>query len=149
MKILAKNKKAFHDYEVLEKFEAGIVLHGYEAKSLRSGQCNLKGSYVSIQKGEVWTKNVHISLYKHSSITDYDPTRPRKLLLTKKEISKLASQESQKGVTIIPLDIHLKNNFAKMTIGICRGKKLHDKRTDLKKRAHEKEIRQTLRNLNR
>jgi len=144
MKILAKNKKAFHDYEILEKFIAGIVLRGYEIKALRNNQVNLKGSYISIKDGGIWTKNVHISLYKHASITDYDPTRPRKLLLTKKEIAKLTSQEAQKGITIVPLDLYLKNNFAKMTIGICRGKKLHDKRTDLKKKAQQKEIDQTL-----
>ena len=148
MKILAKNKKALHDYEVLEKFVAGIVLHGYEMKALRVGQVNLKGSYVSLKSGEAWAKNIHISPYKHASIKDYDPTRPRKLLLTKKEIAKLTSQESQKGITIVPLDIHLKNNLAKMSIGVCRGKKLHDKRADLKKKAQQKEINQTIKRLN-
>lgn len=149
MKILVKNKKALHDYEVLDKFEAGIVLKGYEIKAIRNGQANLKGSYISIQKGEAWTKNLHISRYKHASIKDYDPLAPRKLLLTKKEIQKITSAESQKGTTIVPLDIHLKNNYAKMTVGICRGKKLHDKRTDLKRKAQDKEVRQTLKNFNR
>lgn len=149
MKTLAKNKKAFHDYEVLEKFEAGIVLKGYEVKALRTGQCNMKGSYVSLKSGEAFTKNLHISLYKHASVTGYDPLAPRKLLLSKKEIQKLSSAESQKGTTIVPLDLHLKNNLVKMTIGICRGKKLHDKRSDLKKKAQNKEIAQTLKNFNR
>ncbi len=144
MKILSKNKKALHDYEVIEKCVAGIVLTGPEIKALRSGQCNLKGSYISLKSGEAWTQNVHIGLYKHANLKDYDPLKPRKLLLSKKEIGKLTSQEAQKGITIVPLDIHLKNNFAKMTIGICRGKKLHDKRADLKKRAQQKEINQTL-----
>ena len=145
---LAQNKKAYHDYEILEKFTAGMVLQGYEAKSLRLGQCNLKGSYVTIKNDEVWTQNVHISLYKHASIPDYNPTRPRKLLLNRKEIQKLSSQESQKGITIVPLDIFLKNNLIKMTIGICRGKKLHDKRDTLKKKAQQKEIDQTLKKYN-
>ncbi|MBU1018520.1 MAG: SsrA-binding protein SmpB [Patescibacteria group bacterium] len=144
---LCHNKKALHDYEVLEKLVAGIVLKGYEIKALRNNQGNLKGSYISLKSGEAWTKGLHISPYKHASVKDYDPKAPRKLLLTKKEIQKLTSAESQKGTTIVPLDIHLKNNRAKMTIGICRGKKLHDKRADLKKRAQDKEIRQTLKNL--
>lgn len=146
---IAQNKKAYHDYEILEKFTAGMVLRGHEVKSLRSGQCNLKGSYVTIKNDEAWTQNVHISLYKQASIQDYNPTRPRKLLLSKKEIEKISSQEAQKGITIVPLDIFLKNNLIKMTIGICRGKKLHDKRDDLKKKAQQKEINQTLKKYNR
>lgn len=145
-KILAKNRKAFHDYEIIDKMEAGVVLKGYEIKALRNGQANLKGSYVSIKGNEAWTKGIHISLYKHANIKDYDPVAPRKLLLTKKEIQKLLSAEKQKGTTIVPLDIHLKNNMAKVEIGICRGKKLHDKRQDLKKKAQNKEIDQALKN---
>ena len=148
MTLIAQNKKAHHDYEILEKFETGIVLRGYEMKALRQNLVNLKGSYVSLKEGEVWTQNVHIGAYKHAAITDYDPIRKRKLLLTKREIAKLTSLVDQKGITIIPLDIHLKNNFAKMTIGVCRGKKLHDKRSSLKQKAAKKEIDQALKNFN-
>ena len=146
--LLIKNKKAYHDYEILDKFEAGIVLKGYEIKAIRNSQANLKGSYISIKNNEAWTQNLHISLYKQASVKNYDPLTPRKLLLTKKEIQKITSAESQKGTTIVPLDIHLKNNYAKMTIGICRGKKLHDKRTDLKKKAQDKEVKQALKKFN-
>ncbi len=144
MKILSKNKKAFHDYEVIEKIVAGIVLTGPEIKATRSGLINLKGSYIALKNGEAWTQNMHIGLYKYANLTDYDPLRPRKLLLSKKEIGKLTSQEAQKGITIVPLDVHLSKNFAKMTIGICKGKKLHDKRADLKKKAQQKDIDQAL-----
>ena len=149
-KTLAQNKKAFADYEILEKIEAGIQLSGPEVKSVRANQTNLKGSYVEItKKGEAFTRNIHISPYKQASKQqiDYNPTRRRKLLLHKTQINKLNEAINDKGTTIIPLDFHLKGNHIKLTIGICRGKKKHDRRNELKKRSQELEIRRTLKKL--
>ena len=145
---LAQNKKAFHDYAVLEKYEAGIVLTGPEIKSVKSGGANLKGSYITIKNGEVWTQNMHISPYKYAPDQDFNPLRNRKLLLKKKEIEKIASLEKEKGITIIPLNIHLKNNFAKLDIGICKGKKNYDKRDDLRKKSQNMDIKKALKSLN-
>ena len=150
--ILSKNKKAFADYEILEKFEAGIQLSGPEVKSIRNGNSNLKGSYVEITKrGEAFTRNIHISPYKHAAAqqTDYNPTRRRKLLLNKKEIDKIENALNEEGTTIIPLDFHLKNNRIKLEIGICRGKKKHDRRNELKKRSQNLEIRRSLKKFSR
>lgn len=146
--ILSQNKKAYADYEVMEKLEAGIELSGPEVKSVRAGQTNLKGSYVEVKNGQAYTKNIHISPYKQASKqqTDYDPTRPRKLLLHKNEIYKLETQLSEKGVSLIPLDFHLSHNRIKLTIGVCRGKKKYDRRSELKKKAQDLEIRRTLKN---
>lgn len=143
---LAQNKKAFAEYEVLEKIEAGIELTGPEVKSVRAGQTNLKGSYIEIQNGEAFTNNIHISPYKQAQNqqTTYDPTRPRRLLLHKQEIEKLDAKISEKGTTVIPLDFHLSHNRIKLTLGICRGKKQHDRRNELKKRSQDLEIRREL-----
>jgi SsrA-binding protein len=149
-KTLAQNKKAFADYEILEKIEAGIQLSGPEVKSVRAGQANLKGSYIeTTKKGEAFTRNIHISPYKQASAqqTDYNPTQRRKLLLHKNEIHKLEETTNDKGTTIVPLDFHLKGNHIKLTIGICRGKKKHDRRNELKKKSQELEIRRTLKKL--
>ena len=148
---LAQNKKAFADYEILEKIEAGIQLSGPEVKSVRASQTNLKGSYVEItKKGEAFTRKIHISPYKHASNqqTDYNPTRRRKLLLHKKEIHKLETALNEKGTTIVPLDFHLKGNHIKLTIGVCRGKKKHDRRNELKKRTQDLEVRRALKKTN-
>lgn len=144
IKTLAINKKALFDYEIIERFEAGMILQGEEIKSLRNQGLTLKGSFVFIKNDEAWLENLHISHYKYSSNITYDPLRKRKLLLSKKEISKLALQSEQKGITIIPLEIMIKNHRAKIKIGIGRGKKKHDKRELLKKRSQEMEIRKTL-----
>jgi SsrA-binding protein len=136
----SKNKKAFHDYEILEKYEAGIVLTGEEVKSVRNGQANLKGSFVDIFGDEAFLNEAHISRYKFSSNKDYNPTRKRKLLLHIKEILKISQAIAQKGVTAIPLEFYEKEHLIKMEIGICRGKKLYDKREALKKRDQEMEI---------
>lgn len=146
MPSLAQNKKAFHDYIVLDRYEAGIVLTGAEIKSVKNGGANLKGSYITIKNGEIWTQNMHISPYKYASDKDFNPLRNRKLLLKKKEILKIASLEHEKGITIIPLAIHLKNNYAKIEIGICKGKKMYDKRNDLKKKSQKLEIDRSLAN---
>lgn len=142
----SKNKKAFHDYEVLEKFEAGIVLFGDEVKSIKSGQVNLKGSFVDISNEEAFINNAHISPYKQSSRKDLSPTRKRKLILHKREIFKIDQVVSQKGVTAIPLELYAKKGLIKLQIGLCRGKKLYDKRETLKKRDQEIEIKRHLKN---
>lgn len=145
--ILSKNKKAFADFEILDKIEAGIQLSGPEVKSVRSGHANLKGSYVEISKNEeVFARNIHISPYKPASgqQADYNPTRKRKLLLHKKEILKLEKELNNQGVTLVPLDFHLTHNRIKLTIGVCRGKKKYDRREELKKRSQNLEIRRTL-----
>ena len=143
--LLAQNKKAFVDYEVLEKMEAGIVLSGGEVKSVRGGHANMKGSYLEINKRyEAFVKGIHISPYKMAPDASYEPSHLRKLLLHKKEIIKLKEQLDTKGITVIPLDFHLTNNRIKVTIGICRGKKKYDRRDELKKKSQNMEIKRTL-----
>jgi SsrA-binding protein len=143
--ILAQNKKAFAEYEILEKMEAGIVLTGPEVKSARASQVNLKGSFVEVTpRIEAFTRNIHISPYKQATQEGYDPTHKRKLLLSKKEILELKAQLDTKGTTIVPLDFHLSNNRIKVTIGICRGKKKYDRRADLKKKAQMMEIKRAI-----
>lgn len=140
----AKNKKALHDYEVLEDFEAGIVLNGDEVKSIKANQANLQGGFVDIDKNEAYLNEVHISRYKHSARAIHEPTRKRKLILHKKEIAKIDQAISQQGVTAIPISLYSKRGLIKAKIGICRGKKLHDKRDALRKRSQEMEIRRQL-----
>jgi len=144
MKSYAKNKKAYHDYEVLEDFEAGIVLNGDEVKSIKQGQANLKGSFVDTHQDEAFINETHISKYKHSARKEFDPTRKRKLLLKKKEIVKIEQNIKQKGITAIPLELYAKGGLIKLKIGICRGKKLHDKREVLRKRSQDMEIKRQL-----
>jgi len=142
---LAYNRKATADYEVLEKIEAGIVLTGGEVKSARAGQVNLKGTFVEITpKLEAFAKNIHISPYKPAHQVDYLPTIRRKLLLNKNQIEYLQAQIDTKGITAVPLDMHLSHNKIKVTIAICRGKKKYDRREDLKKRSQNLEIKRTL-----
>jgi SsrA-binding protein len=136
----SKNKKAFHDYEILEKFEAGIVLVGDEVKAIKGNQANLKGSFVDVWKDEAFLNNMHVSRYKQSNNGELDPVRVRKLILHKKEILKIETAITQKGVTCIPLEIYPKKGLVKIQIGICRGKKLYDKRESLKKRDQQIEI---------
>lgn len=141
MSFLAQNKKAFVDYEIKEKFEAGIVLTGAEVKSIRLGHASLKGSFVEIsEKNEAFTRNLYISPYKHAVLKDYLPDRKRKLLLNHKEIMNLNAQIKTKSVTIIPLDFHIHRNKIKITIGICKAKKKFDRREELKKKAQNLEI---------
>ena len=134
MKIISKNKKAYFDYEILDEYKAGIMLTGPEIKSIRKGNINLKGAYVSIEKGEASLKNAHISRYKYDSNKDYDPFRVRKLLLKESEIHKIANHLNTQGVTVVPLAIGLDGKYAKLQIGIARGKKKHDKRHAIKDR---------------
>lgn len=136
-KQIASNKKAFHDYFVLERFEAGIELSGTEVKSIRAGTINLKDSYCTIKDGQLVVRSMHISPYEKGNIFNRDPVRPRRLLMHKKEIIKLGSKIQQDGLTLIPLSIYFKNSRVKIELGLCKGKRLYDKRqADAKKHAN-------------
>ena len=139
VKLVANNKKAYHDYFIDEKYEAGLVLHGTEVKSLRMGKCSIKEAWVRIQDGEVWVYGMHISPYEKGNIFNKDPLRPRKLLMNKAEIGKLLGKVKEKGITLVPLQVYFKNGRAKLEIGLARGKKLYDKREELAKRDMRRE----------
>ncbi len=135
-KSIAQNRKAFHDYFVEEKYEAGIALFGTEVKSLRAGQVNLKDSYCEIRAGELWATGIHISPYEKGNIFNRDPLRDKKLLMHRREILKLHELVSRKGYTLVPLSLYFSGSNVKVELGVCRGKKLYDKReTDAKKQA--------------
>lgn len=136
---ITRNRKAFHDYEVLEKVEAGIVLVGSEVKSLREGRCNLKDSYAVVMSGELVLLNCHISSYKPASYLNHVPERNRKLLLHRAEIDRLIGKIEQKGLTLVPLRMYWKDGRAKVELGLCRGKKLHDKRKAMKEKELKRE----------
>ena len=145
--VLAKNPTAFHNYEILDKYEAGIVLYGTEIKSIRAGKVNMKDSYASINKdGEVFVYQMHISPYDHGNIYNKDPLRPKKLLLNKREIAKLAGLVNQKGYSLVPIKIYFKGNFVKLELGVGKGKKLFDKREDLKKKEADRKIERYMKN---
>ena len=139
MKLVANNKKAYHDYFVDEKIEAGLVLHGTEVKSLRMGKCSIKESIIRIENGEMFVYGMHISPYEKGNIFNKDPLRVKKLLLHKSEINKLTGKIKEKGFTIVPLQVYFKDGKAKMEIGLCRGKKLYDKRADIAKKDMKRE----------
>ena len=139
MKLVANNKKAYHDYFVDEKIEAGLVLHGTEVKSLRMGKCSIKESFIRIENGEMFVYGMHISPYEKGNIFNKDPLRVKKLLLHKSEINKLTGKIKEKGFTIVPLQVYFKDGKAKMEIGLCRGKKLYDKRQDIAKKDMKRE----------
>lgn len=139
MKLVANNKKAYHDYFVDEKIEAGLVLHGTEVKSLRMGKCSIKEAFIRIENGEMYVYGMHISPYEKGNIFNKDPLRIRKLLLHKSEINKLSGKIKEKGVAIVPLQVYFKDGRAKMEIGLCRGKKLYDKRDDIAKKDQKRE----------
>ncbi len=141
VKLIANNKKAYHDYFIDEKFEAGLALHGTEVKSLRMGKCSIKEAFVTINKGEVFINHMHISPYEKGNIFNRDPLRTRKLLLHKAEINKLAGQVKMKGYTIMPLRVYLKGSLVKIEIGLARGKKNYDKRQDIAKKDAQREAR--------
>ena len=139
--IIAKNPTAYHSYEIIDTIEAGIVLYGTEIKSIRAGKVNFKDSYAVIEKnGEIYVYSMHISPYDHGNIYNKDPMRPKKLLLNKSEIHKLAGMITLKGYTLVPTKMYCKGNFIKLEIGIGKGKKLYDKREDLKKREADRKI---------
>ena len=137
IKNIAKNSTAKHNYSIIETIEAGIVLTGTEIKSIRNGKVNLKDSYAGIKNGEAYVYSMHISPYEHGNIFNKNPLRDRKLLLNKKEICKLSGLVSQKGYALIPISLYFKNNIVKVELGVCKGKKLYDKREDLKKKDSE------------
>lgn len=147
-RLIAQNKKAYHDYFILETFQAGIALTGTEVKSLRAGKCNLKESYIQIENGEAIIKQMHISPYEQGNIFNHDPLADRRLLLHKYEINKLIGAVTRDGYTIIPLKIYFKGSLVKVDIGIAKGKKLYDKRQDIAKkdakRSAEKEFKHKL-----
>ena len=138
-RVLATNRKAFHEYFILDRYEAGISLEGTEVKSLRNGSANLKESYCRVTDGEVWLVDCHISPYSHGASFNHDPTRPRRLLLNKREIRKLVGAVSEKGFALIPLRFYLKGPLIKLEIALARGKKMYDKRETKRRKDIERE----------
>jgi SsrA-binding protein len=139
-KVIATNRKAYHNYEVLETYEAGIALRGTEVKSLRESQVNFKDCYAAVDNGEAWLIGCYISPYHHGTDANHDPERKRKLLLHKKEIGRLLGKVAERGLTLIPLRLYFKNGRAKCELGLARGKKLHDKRASLREREAKREM---------
>lgn len=137
---IAKNKKARHDYFIEDSLEVGIVLKGTEVKSIRQGKANLKDSFAQVENGEIFLNNLHISPYEQGNRYNVDPTRKRKLLLHKKEISKLIGYTAQKGYSLIPLELYLKEGLVKINLGVAKGKKLYDKRQDMAKKDAQRRI---------
>lgn len=138
-KLIANNKKARFDYFIEETYEAGVVLHGTEVKSLRMGKCSIKEAFIRIENGQVYIYNMHISPYEKGNIFNKDPLRIKKLLLHKFQINKIVGQIQQKGYTLVPLTVYLKDSLVKMEIGVARGKKLYDKRQDIAKKDQKRE----------
>ena len=139
-KIVVQNRKARHEYHILDTWEAGIALQGTEVKALRQGRANLQDSFARLDRGEMWLYNLHISPYEQGNRFNHDPLRPRKLLMHRNELRKLVGQVEQKGLTIVPLDIHFSSGIAKVNLALVRGKKLHDKRETLKERADQRDM---------
>ena len=146
MKVVCQNRKALHDYSIEDTLEAGIALSGTEVKSLREGKANLKDSYVLVKGGEVFLLNCHISPYSHGNIMNHDPVRTRKLLLHRKEIDRMSGKAAAKGYTLIPLKIYFKASFAKVEIGLAKGKRLFEKRDTIKEREAKREIEKAMKN---
>lgn len=149
IKVIANNKKAYHDYFILEKYEAGIELAGTEVKSLRQGRVNLKDSWCSIVKGELFVNAMHISPYDHGNIWSKDPMRVRKLLMHKREINKLFGTLQQQGLSLIPLSAYFKGSIVKLELGLCKGKKLYDKREDAARKSAKRDIDRAMKEQNR
>jgi SsrA-binding protein len=140
-KNIAENRKAFHDYHILETFETGLVLLGTEVKSIREGRVNLRDSFARIENGEVFVYNLHIQPYTHRGYADHEPLRPRKLLLHAHEIRKLIGKTIERGMTLVPLRMYFKHGRVKVALGLARGKQMHDKRETIKRRETERETR--------
>ena len=138
---IAENRKAFHDYHILETFEAGVALVGTEVKAIREAGANLRDAFARIEGGEVWLYNVHISAYSHRGYSDHDPTRRRKLLLRRQEIRKLIGKTVERGMTLVPTRMYFKNGYVKVAVGLAKGKKAHDKRETIKRRETDRETR--------
>lgn len=139
-KTVARNKKALHEYEILDTWEAGLVLKGPEVKSIREGKLSLAGSFARVDGGEVWLYDMHVTPYDPASRWNQDPLRPRKLLLGRGEIRRMVGAVQEKGLALIPLDVYFRRGYAKVTLALGRGKKLHDKRETLKRKTHEREM---------
>lgn len=146
-KLIANNKKAYHDYFIEGKYEAGISLAGTEVKSLRMGRCSVKEAFIRIEKGEVYVYNMHIAAYEKGNIFNKDPLRVRKLLLHKREIRKIEGQIAQKGYTVVPLSVYFSGSLVKVEIGLAKGKKLYDKRQDIAKKDQRREAERKFKNL--
>jgi SsrA-binding protein len=140
-KYITENRKAFHDYHIIETFEAGIVLVGTEVKSIREGSANLRDSFARLEDGEVWLYNVHINPYSHRGYTNHEPTRKRKLLLHRQEIRKLIGKTVEKGMTLVPTRLYFKNGHVKVSLALAKGKQAHDKRETIKRRDIDRETR--------
>ena len=147
VKILASNRKARHDYIIEDSIEAGIVLTGTEIKSVRAGRVNLQDSFAVVRNGEVWLVGAHISPYTHGNRENHEPRRERKLLMHRYEIAKLTGKVQEKGWTLVPLDIHLRDGRAKVELGLARGKKLYDKRESIAKRDYDREMRRAIKDM--
>ena len=147
-KQIAANRKAFHDYFILERYEAGIELAGTEVKSLRAGTVKMKDCYCTVKNGELFVRSLHISPYEKGNIFNKDPVRPRRLLMHKREITKLYARVMQEGVALIPLSLYFKDSRVKVELGLCKGKKLYDKRNDDAKREAARDIERTLKERN-
>ncbi|HLY31283.1 MAG TPA: SsrA-binding protein SmpB [Ktedonobacterales bacterium] len=139
-KVITVNRQAYHDYFVDETYEAGIALTGTEVKSIRLGHVNLRGAFARVKNDEVWLEGVHIAIYEQGTYMNHDPMRPRKLLLHRRQIAQLVARTQMKGLTLIPLKLYFKHNRAKIELGLCRGKKLYDKREAIAKRDTEREL---------
>lgn len=139
-KLIANNKKAYHDYFIDETYEAGVALHGTEVKSMRMGKCSIKESFIRIENGEVYVYGMHVSPYEKGNIFNKDPLRVRKLLLHRSEINKINGKIAEKGFTMVPLKVYLKGSLVKVEIGLARGKKLYDKRQDIAKKDQRREV---------
>ncbi len=144
MKIVASNRKAYHDYHLQDSVEAGIVLTGTEIKSIRAGKVNLRDAYIRPEAGELWLLNTHIARYEAGSYLSHEPTRPRKLLLHSKQIDSLTSKVLEKGLTLVPLKLYIKGNIAKVEVALAKGKKLYDKRESIVRREVEREMRRAI-----
>ena len=139
VKLVANNKKAYHDFFILDTYEAGIALHGTEVKSLRMGKCSVKESFIRIEDGEVFIYGMHVSPYEKGNIFNKDPLRVKKLLLHKSEINKLLGKIKEKGMSVVPLKVYFKGSLVKVEIGLAKGKKLYDKREDIAKKDQQRE----------
>ena len=147
-KVVAQNKKARHDYTIVDTIEAGLVLTGTEIKSVRAARINLKDGYAQIKKGEAWLVNVHIAPYEEGNIWNQDPTRTRKLLLHKKQIAQLEGEVKGTGMTLVPLKVYIKDGFAKVLIGLAKGKHDYDKRESIKRREQDRDLKRTMKAIN-
>lgn len=144
IKLIANNKKAYHDYFIEEKYEAGVVLHGTEVKSMRMGKCSIKEAFIRIENGEIFAYGMHVSPYEKGNIFNREPLRVKKLLMHRSEINKLTGKIAEKGYTLVPLQVYFKDGRAKVEIGLAKGKKLYDKRQDIAKKDQRREAEKEL-----